>query len=585
MQAPRATGPRRIFAGLSIGVAFVMLLTSCGSAPATPTASAPPTPVATIGSIVQPTATTAPATPVGATPTATAAPPPPPTQETVKRGGTLVRAKSGEPPSFDNNMAFNANTTGWMTPMAVWLLRYPLTDKNPYFVQEGYLAKTWEISDAGKTIRFNLNQGVKWHNIAPVNGRELTSEDVKFTIERVMDPENKSQGKSTMDNVDKVETPDKYTVVLRLKGPDVVILNDLGRAFMAITPLEAKTQYDPKTGAKAGKTYIGAGPYMMDAYTRNGDEMRLRNPDYFEAGLPYLDAIQTVYIKDAETTQAAFLAGKIHTAGTNTFDNLKFIRSRIPNVQMNQQVNGAQPIFGFNMTKPRMQDIRVRQAVAISLDRDRELKLFNGEGGGAWMGFVPPWLAPFNITEAELRAAWSFNPTKAKALLKEAGYPDGIEIEVFEKPVGDLYYQHMTLMMQDLAQGGITVKRRPAAEYAEFWGTVEGKNYGEAWYSGIPRFMDPNHYLLYYHPDSPTNFNSINDPKLKAMIDEQRVTLDFQKRVKLVRDAQFYIMEQSYSTASWHAYSYSLAQPEVKGFFDKIILYEDMKLWKLWIDK
>ena len=158
------------------------------------------------------------------------------------------------------------------------------------FPLEGDLAESWTQPNE-TTYVFKLRRGVRWHNKPPVNGRELTADDVKYSLERFMTVKGNSNA-YMLKSVDKVEAVDKYTVRITLKEPFAWLL-DMLASPMAVA-IVAKEVVEKFGDLKKPEAVIGTGPWMLDSYRPNQGYTLVRNPTYFQAGLPYIDRVEVV---------------------------------------------------------------------------------------------------------------------------------------------------------------------------------------------------------------------------------------------------------------------------------------------------
>ena len=175
------------------------------------------------------------------------------------------------------------------------------------FILEGDLAESWSQPNE-TTYIFKLRKGVRWHAKPPVNGRELTADDVKYTFDRFVNEKGNAY-RSMMAALDKVEVVDKYTVKMTLKEPYVWFL-DMVANPMALAII-AREAVEKLGDLKKPEAVIGTGPWMLDSYRPNVGLTFVRNPSYFLAGLPYIDKVEVTVDEDNASRMAAFIAGKL----------------------------------------------------------------------------------------------------------------------------------------------------------------------------------------------------------------------------------------------------------------------------------
>src|SRR4051812_4796937 len=302
--------PRRQFlrGGLMLTGTLVAggLLQACGSsqAPPNPPTAAPkpteaPKPAA-------PAATSAPAAPAAAAAPTQAAPaaakpteaPAAAAAGTPKKGGVLIVGQTDEAADLDPHWQ-NALARAQRTQI---MYSYLVQADKDLRIQPD-LAEKWDVSPDGKTYTFQLRKGVKFHN-----GRELTSEDVKYSIERIRDPNKASQGKALMASVDTVDTSDKYVAKVMLKEPDSGLLAAFTSAWSSIV---AKEDVE-KNGGSLEKADGGSGPYMLDEWIPKQSLKLKRFPDYWDKNTAYLDGITFQVIPEESAIIAQLRSGNVH---------------------------------------------------------------------------------------------------------------------------------------------------------------------------------------------------------------------------------------------------------------------------------
>ena len=229
------------------------------------------------------------------------------TAQTPKRGGTLS-LRLWDPPHFDPHLTISYKINVLYTFSHSRLLKHkagPGVTPGTFPI-EGDLAESWTQPNE-TTYIFKLRKGVRWHNKPPVNGRELTADDVKYTFDRFV-TEKGNANRAMMAALDKVEVVDKYTVKFTLKEPYVWFLDMVSNPMaLAIIPKEAVEKFGD---LKKPESVIGTGPWMLDSYRPNVGATYVRNPSYFLPGLPYIDKVEVTIDEDNASRMAAFIAGK-----------------------------------------------------------------------------------------------------------------------------------------------------------------------------------------------------------------------------------------------------------------------------------
>ncbi|MFN8556737.1 MAG: IS66 family transposase [Dehalococcoidia bacterium] len=364
-----------------------------------------------------------------------------------KRGGRMKMELFFDTPTWD---PYDPSVTLLNVPMTFFynrLLKPDLTlesalaGKNNMFdlVLNGDLSKSWEQPDK-TTYTFKLHENIKFHDIAPVNGRPLTAEDFVYSYRQYL--ETKAVGQAAIfRDVDKFEAVDKTTFKITTKKPVAYLLNSLSAPLAFVIAKEARERAD---GLKPDPP-IGTGPFIMKEHKFRNTLTMDRNPAYFREGRPYLDGIDLVWIGDPATAMAAYRTGQIHTtnfirAGERTaFEDLLKTEgwSRDggkTDVHVNQMNSGGAPYFAFRLDQAPFNDVRVRRALSMALDREKMILSAYGWGRYA-LGFPTDWVypagRPWPHEPKDFPEWFRVNPEKAKALLAEAGVQPGqLKIDV-----------------------------------------------------------------------------------------------------------------------------------------------------------
>jgi peptide/nickel transport system substrate-binding protein len=490
-----------------------------------------------------------------------------------KAGGTLNYARQNDPFNFDMSTDLSP-VQDQVTLTNDSLLVYkngpdvPFTDA----VIGPRLADTWETPDA-QTYTFHLHPGVKFAELAPVNGRDMTSADVKWSFEYLsrtgaLQKLPPAQSAPYYEGLDSVQTPDANTVVVRFSQP---LAPFLSYAAIGETSILAHEIYD--ADGDFVKNNVGTGPWQLDtSSSQHGSRWVFKkNPTYWQNGLPYVDAINWLVLPDAATQRAAFQAKKLDildygTSGVRA-DEAAQTKKANPDITDFQFLNTADQILYINVTKPPLNDLRVRQAIALSVDRDAFVNaLASGQGQWALVSSGPGL-----FTDGETKRLLKFDVAQAKQLLSAAGYPNGLEIEqlYYTDSEGADYQTRIQLFQSQMRQSGIniTLKGQPqssismafrAADYSLILAGYTFK--GDS---------DVNLYRQYYSK-SARDFMQVKDPKLDDLVVAQRREVDPTKRRDVVRQAIQYVNEQVYGVGFFWASVHNLWQPYVKGMYPNL---------------
>src|SRR5215468_5486312 len=370
----------------------------------------------------------------------------PPSDKPPKRSGVLTRATAWDPPVLDPRLTNSVGLFQMATLTYNRLLRYPYADEakdNKDLTLKGDLAESWEGSADFKTWTFKLRQGVKWHNVPPLKGRELVAEDIKYCYEAYAKEGVQS---FTFQEIDGMETPDKYTIRIHLKSPNTMFPQNVAEPVTVIFSREVLEE-----DGDLKRRLIGTGPFILKENERKVKVVLVRNPDYFEKGYPYIDEYRILSTPDAATRRAAFRTGQSDWLESRSLSDVDQVLKTNPKavVQENTTLFTG---FGLALSqdKPPFNDVRVRRAMSMAIDRKKQVDtIYEGHG-------IPGWGVPYIYWQDELPSAanlgpyWQYRPEEAKKLLAEAGYPNGFETTLFYFEYYPQLSSQVQLVQQDL---------------------------------------------------------------------------------------------------------------------------------------
>jgi peptide/nickel transport system substrate-binding protein len=474
--------------------------------------------------------------------------------QTPKRGGTLT-LRLWDPPHWDPYLIIAFKTQIPYTFTHSRLLRHkagPAIQPGT-FPLEGDLAESWSQTDE-TTYVFKLRRGVRFHPKPPVNGRELTADDVVYSVERFRTVTGNPQA-YMLAAVDKVEALDRYTVRFTVKEPFAwfpdMIANPMTLAIIARECVE-------KFGdLKKAEAVVGTGPWMLDSYRPNVGYTLVRNPGYFLPGLPHIDRIEVVVDEDNASRMAAFLTGKYDLGwefpgAINRTDWIQIkdqVKRRRPTLQTAEFPSNVGSKIIMRTDKAPFADARVRRAVSHAVNRQAIIDSVN-EGAGVFNAAVPSALKDWALPVDQLGEGsryYKYDPAEARRLLAEAGYPRGFSTVMdFHNFGSTLLVDAMQLVVKDLKSVGIEVKLNQK-EYGAFISSTAVGNYEGIYYGPATPFLDPDNYLYtVYYPGHPRNIGKINDPVLTDLLIRQRRLQDPAKRRQVIHDIQRHVAGQQH---------------------------------------
>lgn len=278
------------------------------------------------------------------------------------------------------------------------------------------LAESVDIPD-NVTYVFNLRKGVKFHN-----GKEMTAEDVVFSLNRVLDPKTASPGRSYISSIKSVEALNTYKVKVTLSAPLASFLEGLTSNNLAIVSKAAVEQY-----GNLQKVEVGTGPFMMKEWVPDNSMTLVKNPDYFEKGLPYLDKVIFRIIPEQASLLAGLKSGTLDMATINDGSTI-MLAKKDSNLVVMQKPGMNVRTFGFNTTRKPFDDVRVRQALSLAIDRS-EVVTVAEFGMGQPTGPIPVSATQWALPLSKIPYSTP-DIAKAKALLAQAGYPNGFSFKI-----------------------------------------------------------------------------------------------------------------------------------------------------------
>jgi peptide/nickel transport system substrate-binding protein len=514
--------------------------------------------------------------------------------QTPKRGGTFRLVLQSDPVTgFDPHQTISFVT---MVPLSFAYSRLVKVKAGPSVKPMTYpiepdLAESWTQPD-DKTYVFKLKKGVRWHPKPPVNGRELTADDIKYTYERFLTIKGNGN-RPVLEYVDRIDVLDKYTVKFTLKEPNAWFLDLLASTSTWIVAKECVEKFGD---LKKAESLVGTGPWMLERWEPNVKLVYVRNPHYFVPGLPYADGVEASIDPDPSSRLAAWLAGKVdfgpeYQQVVRRLD-LGMAQQRKPGLQTAEYAWFTSGLVGFKIDKPPFNDVRVRRALsrATSLAEIFESNAFSQ---GHWVPnpAVPAasaeWSIPIDQLGPEGRKLYEHSTADAKRLLAEAGYPNGFKAQV-ESPgtaYGPDFLDAAQILVKNWKAAGIDAELK-LKEYGAFISTAIYGKFDDMMYGLRGAWVDPEAYFYRpFMPGQPLNILNVNDPKLTDMINLQRRTFDVPKRKQIVYDIQRYLAEQGYFGADGSVKVVSAWEPYIKNYMPNNGFDVGGRLMAAWIDK
>jgi len=441
-----------------------------------------------------------------------------------------------------------------------------------------------------QTITIKVREGITFHDIAPVNGRALTAEDVAYSIQRYKEVGNNATKLAALESV---EATDPTTVTIKLNRPTASLIATL--ADHSVVWMLAKEVVDGKE-LQLGDPFIGTGPFMFDSYDTDVQINYVKNPNYWETGFPYVERVERPIVSQAATLDANFRSGQFDIlANLSEAERFDEIRKGQGVQSMSYLTNGMRR-KEFALHVEPFNNPMVRQALNMATDRD-EIGLGLGAIDFKWhthafpASFAPWYLDPQGADFGENAKYFQYNPEEAKALLAAAGYDDGFEFDfIFTTEYSGEQLQ-AEIQVDQFSRIGVKMNLRalPYTEYQQRYktGPLENRLWEGMLGNAPASFPDPSGYFdTYWAPKASRGTQLFEDATYEQMLTEQDRELDNEARRELIWEIQRYMAAEAHGIPLYTGASGLAWQPWVKNFHYKASYGNGVEtVARLWIDK
>jgi len=455
-------------------------------------------------------------------------------------GGELVVAIAAEPPGWDPTVS-----TSQEIPRVVYhnvyegLVRF---DRNGEIVPA--LAESWTVSKDGRSVRFQVRRGVRFHD-----GTPLRLADVVAKFERAMDPDSGHTNSGYYQAIEAVVADERaHTVTFQLSEPRRSLLYDLARPDSIIYPAGS-------AGTQRSRP-VGTGPFRFAAY-REGAEVRLeRFEDYYLEGVPFLDAVSFRIIGDPNTRFAGLRAGDVDLIGTSLAPEQFLQLGSDPELKGAEGTATTEITVAMNNARPPFDDLRVRQAITHAIDKRAIVD-------GAMFGLgtvIGTHMSPAEPYYVDLTGTYPYDPERARELLAQAGYPDGFEVS-FELPEPyNIERRSGQVIAQQLSEVGIDVDLRVVE-----WGTwIQRIFLGADYDMTIIGHSEPRDVNVYANPDY---YYRYDNPRIAALLATAESAVDEADEIAAFREIATIIAEDAVNVWVFSPPYLVAARSDVHGFW------------------
>lgn len=453
-----------------------------------------------------------------------------------------------------------------------------LVQMSPELEVQPAIAKYWEVLDSGKTFTFYLREDILFHPHPSLSddGRKVTAEDVVYSLSRLTDRETASPGAWTMSRVDTLFAMGDTAVQIQLTEPFYPFLGLLTMKYCSIVPQEVVEEL----GSQFGRSPIGTGPFKFQMWSADEKLVFRKNPDYFEfedgVRLPHLEAVAIDFVTDRQAAFMEFLKGELDLLSGLDASYKDELLTRDGHLQEEYAERLDLQLLPYLNTEylaihsedhPALSDVRVRQALNWSVNRQKMMRyLRNGIGKPADGGMVPRGIPSYS---PERTGGYVYNVDSAKALLAQAGYPDGKGLPTIVLSSTSNYLDLCEYLQSGWNELGIPVQVEvlPAPTLRE--GKAKGSLpfFRASWIADYP---DAENYLsLFYSPNhtpNGPNYTFFSNADFDALYEESQLTTDPELRNSLYMQMDSIVVYEA---------------PVVPLFYDEVVRFVPVNVHNL----
>ena len=529
---------------------------------------------------------------------------------TPQYGGTLTFRATSDPQGWDYYVCYS--NAPWDLYQSVlfnmdWALNRTTWDYKGRWAPDDYskgdIMQGWELSSDMTAVTCHMKQGVRWgldttsEASRLVNGRELTADDVAYSFNRMNALAGFKKGAWSapdMGNIVSVTATDKYTVVFSFKSPSPWYPDTL------IAPLDVNGVIPKEVVDKYGDmnnwhNAVGTGPYFVSDFVSGSSGTVTRNPNYWgyderypKNQLPYINKITYLIIPDFSTSLAAVRTGKIDICEGLTWSQAASVAKTNPEL-----LQVTRPAVGYTLDyrddNAPFTDIRVRQAIQEAIDLPTIAKTYYGgtvdgvpvgEIATSWNG----WYTPYAQWPQDLKDKYAYNPTAAKKLLADAGFPNGFKTNIvtsvtYDNELLQAYKSYLSAVGIDMSINTM--------DYPGFLSFTNLKKQDQIEYNGsVSILFPPTRLIARFNTGQGANADNVSDPAYDAIFNKFMMTSDPVQQKSLMKDADMYAISHFFHLNALPTVNYVLYQQWLKGFQgEELIYWPKISMARYWIDQ
>ncbi|HET6417759.1 MAG TPA: ABC transporter substrate-binding protein [Polyangiales bacterium] len=509
---------------------------------------------------------------------------------TPQSGGTFIFAAGSNIHTLDPHFAYDTLSTAACRLIYDGLLDYDYEGN----MIPSLAAELPEISDGGRVFRFKLRDGIKFHN-----GREITAEDVSWSLHRLLSESVGSPGypffksivgaqqyhAGEVEQIQGIVVIDEKTIEIQLDEADQTFLNALAMPFAYPIAKEHVEKLEAEEGRDAvGRHPVGAGPFKFSRWERGVQVELERFEDYWA---PAARPDRMVFLENisADVASARFRNGDLDILYRPSKVHRLFLReSEAWAPYLAEAPSASLFALGLNCELPPFDNVHIRRAVAFALDRSKLEKLDPGQVIAATQ-ILPPMLAPY---DPELPTKQRFDLARAKEEMRLAGFPDGLSEPITLWVRGESEVRVAQLFQQDLKAIGIEIELKMVS-FATYLKETGKPRVAQAAFTGWHQdFPDPSNFMdiLFHsrsiHPENSENRSFYRNPKLDEILDRARPEIDREKRLALYAEANAILADEAPWAFLYYPVDMFAWQPYVKGFRPHPVWLNEYR--NIWLD-
>ena len=450
----------------------------------------------------------------------------------------------------------------------------------------GQLAGSWEFTDLGNLV-VHLRQGIHWQNIAPVNGREFTSDDVVFHFNRIFGlgggftkPAPYYANVTRWAPLKSVTANDKYTVTFNWGGLNPEIILETLRGPSTAVDEEAPEVVQAYGSTNDWRRAVGTGPYILTDFVSGSSATLVKNPNYWgyderypKNQLPYLDKVNILVIPDDATALAGLRTGKIDLINQISVQQASQIQKTNPEITQLPIIISHTTTVDPRMDVTPFKDIKVREAMQMAIDLPTIAKNYYGgtvspDPSTLTSNYMTGWGFPYSQWSQDLKNQYAYNPTAAKQLLAAAGYPNGFKTDIVAVSSGDLDLLQIVKSYFSAVGIDMDIRTMDTASWTAF--VQVGHKHDQLAIDGyngqLGQTYEPPTQLSRFQTGYSVNWCMVSDPVFDAFYPAALSAPTADALKKVVADANLYIAQQHWSISLLQPLVVNLFEPWLKGF-------------------